>query len=115
MAQGKVEGSLSGKSQGPQVGAFWKDITKFNMFVFQGTFLSGLHGVTVEYPCPPGAVSGRFHCVSGRELRSPVSEQDVDIFPEERRSQDGFEKVDAVFHGQGGFGFLINGEKEAGI
>ena len=115
MAQGKVKGSLAGKSQSPQIGAFWEDVPELDMFVFQGTLLAGLHGVTVEYACPPGAVGSRFHCIGGRKFCTPVGEQDMGIFPEKGRAQDGLEKVNAVFHRQSGLRFLVNAKKEPGI
>ena len=39
----------------------------------------------------------------------------MDVFPEELRPQDGFQKVDAVPHSQRGLALVVKGKEEAGI
>ncbi len=85
------------------------------MFIFQGAFLSGLHGVTVEHSGSSCAAVPGFHCISSSKFSSPVGEQDMDVFSEKFRSQDRFQKVNAVFHGLCGLGLVINGKEDTGI
>ena len=83
------------------------------MLIFQSPLLPGLHGVTVIDPRPSGAVRSCLHAVSIREFRPPVGKQDVDIFPEELRSEDGLQQVDALLHGKSCFFLVEEGEEEA--
>ena len=83
------------------------------MFVFQSPLLPGLHGVAVIDPCPSGAVRRGFHALSVGEFRSPVGQQDVDIFPEEPGPEDGFQQVNALLHGKSCFFLMEEGEEEA--
>ena len=36
-------------SLGTEIRFLWKDKSQFGMMVFQGTFLAGLHGITIEH------------------------------------------------------------------
>lgn len=82
------------------------------MLIFQSPLLSGLHGVTVIDPCSSGAVCSCLHADSIREFSPPVGKQDVDIFPEELRPEDGLQQVDALLHGKGRFFLMEEGEKD---
>ena len=84
------------------------------MLIFQSPLLPGLHGVAVIDPCPSGAVRRGFHALSVGEFRSPVGQQDVDIFPEEPGPEDGFQQVNALLHGKSRFFLMEEGEEEVG-
>lgn len=89
---------------------------KFSLRIqtFQSPLLPGLHGIAVIDPCSFGAVCRGFYAVSVREFRPPVSQQDVDIFPEELRAGDEFQQVDALLHGKSRFSQMEDGEEQAG-
>ena len=115
MAQHKVEGVLVNQSEVPQIRLFWENIAQFNVIVFQGTLLPGLHGVTKEYPCAAGAIRGGFHVLGGAEFTPPVSEQDVYVLAEEPGPENLFEEADPGEHGSGSFFFLQESKEQTGI
>lgn len=115
MAEDKAECLLAVKAEGIQIRAMGKDIAQFDMLVFQASFLSGLHGIAEEHPCTPGTVGGGFHGICRGEFTSPVRQKDMDVFAEDLRSQNGFKKVNAVFHAQCGFGTVEHSKEDTGI
>lgn len=114
VAEGQVEGLLSGEPQASQIRVLWKNVPELNMLVLQRAFLPGLHGVTVEHPGPPCAASPGPHCSSSK-FGAPISKQDMDVFSEEPCAQDGFQKVNTIFHGLCGPDFVIDGKQDTGI
>ena len=79
------------QAQISQVCAFGQDITQFDMFVFQSPFLAQLHRVAIINFGSSGAVAVCFHAFGIREIHTPVTEQDMDIFAEQFRSEEGFQ------------------------
>ena len=115
MAEHQVQVVLTMQPQGLQIRSFREDITQLDVFVFQGSFLPGLHGIAVEHPRPQGTICSMFHGIGQRKLWAPVGKQDVDIFAKQLRSQDGLQQIHTILHCGSGLFFMIEGKEEAGL
>ena len=59
--ESQIQSFLVSQPQGEQIRTLGTDIAEKNMVVFEGAFLTGLHGVTVKDSGAAGTVSRSFH------------------------------------------------------
>ncbi len=68
MRESQIQSFLVSQAQGEQIRTLGTDISKKDMVVFEGAFLTGLHGVTVKDSGAAGTISRGFHGEGSRKL-----------------------------------------------